>query len=592
MKTEASRRAASGLVAFDGIGVSLGIAVGPAYVLESGIAQVPEFTIDPDAVDAEIERFRAAIGKARRQIRKLRRKAEALPDSVLAELGPLLDAHGAMLESSRLAGGVEAAIRTRSINAEAAVQAVVGELVRGLEAVGDAYLASRGQDVRDVGDRILRHLTATPYHAFSVLPPGSIVVAEELSPADTALMDPSMVAGFATALGGADSHTAIMARSMGIPAVLGVTAVATRVRSGVQLIVDGEAGRIIVDPDPATLADYRRMAEARKRLGRQLERLRTLPATTTDGVRVALLANVELPRDTDTAHHGGAEGVGLLRTEFQFMNRPDLPSEDEQYATLRQIVESMRGAPVTIRTLDVGGEKLATALGERIAVSANPALGLRAIRLALKEPKLLETQLAAILRAGAHGPVRILLPMISSVGQVRAVRTILARVVAKLKRRKVRIAKPVPALGIMIEVPGAALTADALARECDFLALGTNDLTMYTLAIDRGDEQVADLYNPLHPAVLRLIQFTVEAALRNGIPVSVCGEIAGDPRYAPLLVGLGVRELSMAGTALPRVKQRIRRLAAGPATQRARAIMDQADEARIAALLDDFNEGL
>ena len=255
-------------------------------------------------------------------------------------------------------------------------------------------------------------------------------------------------------------------------------------------------------------------------------------------------------------------------------------------------MESLQGRPVTIRTLDVGGEKLATALGERIAESANPALGLRAIRLALKEPKLLETQLSAILRAGAHGPVRILLPMISSISQVRAVRAILARVVSRLKRRKVRIAKPIPPVGIMIEVPGAALTADALARECDFMALGTNDLTMYTLAIDRGDEQVADLYNPLHPALLRLIQFTVEAALRNGIPVSVCGEIAGDPRYAPLLIGLGVRELSMAATALPRVKQRIRRLAAGPATQRARAIMDQADETRIATLLDDFNEGL
>ncbi|GHD39203.1 phosphoenolpyruvate-protein phosphotransferase [Thalassobaculum fulvum] len=592
MKTERGRKRGARPVVFDGIGVSAGIAIGPAYVLEGGIAQVPEFAVAPEAVDAEIERFRGALARARRQVRKLRRKAEALPESVLEELGPLLDAHGAMLESSRLAGGVETAIRTRAVNAEAAVQAVVGQLVRGLEAVGDAYLASRGQDIREVGDRILRHLTATPYHAFSMLTPGTIVVAEELSPADTALMDPALVAGFATALGGADSHTAIMARSMGIPAVLGVPAVSARVRSGVRLIVDGEAGRIVVDPDPETLAEYRRKAEARRRLERQLNRLRGLPAVTTDGVRIGLQANLELPRDLDTALHGGAEGIGLLRTEFLFMNRPDLPSEDEQYAALRHMVETLDGRPVTIRTLDVGGEKLATALGERIAESANPALGLRAIRLALKEPKLLETQLAAILRAGAHGPVRILLPMISSVGQVRAVRAILARVVSRLKRRKVPIANPVPPLGVMIEVPGAALTADALARECDFMALGTNDLTMYTLAIDRGDEQVADLYNPLHPSVLRLIQFTVEAAHRNAIPVSVCGEIAGDPRYAPLLVGLGVGELSMAGTALPRVKQRIRRLAAGPATQRARAIMDQVDETRIATLLDDFNEGL
>lgn len=592
MKTEPAQHGGPRPAGFDGIGVSGGIAIGPAYVLEGGIAQVPEFAVEPADLEAEVERFKSALAKARRQIRKLRRKAEALPDSVLEELGPLLDAHGAMLDSSRLAGGVESAIRARSVNAEAAVQSVVGELVRGLEAVGDAYLASRGQDIREVGDRILRHLTATPYHAFSLLAPGTIVVAEELSPADTALMDPARVAGFATALGGADSHTAIMARSMGIPAVLGVPAVSTRVRSGVRLILDGEAGRIIVDPDPETLAEYRRKAEARKRLERQLARLRALPATTTDGVRIGLQSNLELPRDLETAHLGGAEGIGLLRTEFVFMNRPDLPSEDEQYAALRQVIESMQGRPVTIRTLDVGGEKLATALGERIADSANPALGLRAIRLALKEPKLLETQLSAILRAGVHGPVRILLPMVSSVGQVRAVRAILSRVVSRLKRRKVRIADPVPPVGIMIEVPGAALTADALARECDFMALGTNDLTMYTLAIDRGDEQVAHLYNPLHPAVLRLIQFTVEAALRNGIPVSVCGEIAGDPRYAPLLIGLGVRELSMAGTALPRVKQRIRRLAAGPATQRARAIMDQVDETRIATLLDDFNEGL
>ncbi|HEY9569230.1 MAG TPA: phosphoenolpyruvate--protein phosphotransferase, partial [Thalassobaculum sp.] len=449
MKTEDVGRSPAPMVAFDGIGVSDGIAIGIAFVLEGRIAQVPEFTVEPDAIDGEVARFRAALAKARQQIRKLRRKTEALPETVLDELGPLLDAHAAMLDSSRLGAGVEAAIRSRAINAEAAVQAVVGDLVRGLEAVGDAYLASRGQDIREVGDRILRHLTATPYHAFSRLPPGSIVVAEELSPADTALMDPSLIAGFATALGGADSHTAIMARSMGIPAVLGVPAVSARLRSGVRLIVDGEAGRIVVDPDPETLAEYRRKAQARERLQRQLARLRALPAVTGDGVRIALLANLELPRDLDTAHHGGAEGIGLLRTEFLFMNRPDLPSEDEQYAGLRQMVESMGGRPVTIRTLDVGGEKLATALGERIAESANPALGLRAIRLALKEPKLLETQLSAILRAGAHGPVRILLPMISSVGQVRAVRAILARVVARLRRRKVRIASPVPPLGVM-----------------------------------------------------------------------------------------------------------------------------------------------
>lgn len=581
-----------GMTVFEGIGVSPGIAIGPAHVVESGIPQVPEYSVAVDALDAEVERFEAAIAKARKQVGKLRHKADALPDTMLDELGPLLDAHAAMLRSGRLTSGVPARIRAHEINAEAAVQAVVGELVRGLAAVDDAYLAARAQDVREVGDRIVRNLTETPYQAFSVLPKGSIVVAEELSPADTALMDPALVGGFATALGGTDSHTAIMARSMGIPAVLGATAAPARVRSGTVLIVDGGAGRIIADPDADTLADYRRRAEALVRLERQLARLRGQPAVTTDNARIVLMANLELPRDLETAQRGGAEGIGLLRTEFLFMNRPDLPSEDEQYANLRQLVEGMDGRPVTIRTIDVGGEKLATALSDRIAVSANPALGLRAIRLALKQPKLLETQLSAILRAGAHGPVRILLPMISSVTQVRAVRAILKKVARRLKRRKVRIADPIPPLGVMIEIPGAALAADALALECEFMALGTNDLTMYTLAIDRGDEQVADLYNPLHPSVLRLIRFTIDAGHRQGIPVSICGEIAGDPRYAPLLVGLGVKELSMGAVALPRVKQRIRRLSLMAATQRAAAILDQVDEGRIAALLDDFNEGL
>ncbi|MDF1793748.1 MAG: phosphoenolpyruvate--protein phosphotransferase [Thalassobaculaceae bacterium] len=576
----------------EGIGVSAGIAIGPAHVLDAGAIQVPEYTVAAGQIEAEVARFEAARTRADKQVRKLRRKAEALPSGVLDELGPLLEAHAAMLGSSRLAGGVTGTIRDRRINAEAAVQTVVGDMVRGLSSVQDAYLAARAQDVREVGDRILRHLTATPYQAFAHVPDGAIIVAEELSPADTALLDPARIGGFITALGGTDSHTAIMARSMGLPAVLGATAAPKAIRSGETIIVDGDTGRIVLDPDAESLAEYRRRAAARERLERELARLRSLPAVTLDGVTITLLANLELPRDLDIATDRGAEGVGLFRTEFMFMNRDVLPDEDEQYAALRQVVEGMAGKPVTIRTLDVGGEKLATALGDRIADSANPALGLRAIRLSLREPKLLETQLSAILRAGAHGPVRILLPMISSTSQVRAVRTILAKVVRRLKRRKVKIADPLPPLGAMIEVPAAALSADALAMECDFLALGTNDLTMYTLAIDRGDEQVADLYNPLHPAVLKLIQFTVDAANRHGLPVSICGEIAGDPRFAPLLVGLGVKELSMSATALPRVKQRIRRLSFAPATQRARAIMDQLDEGRIAVLLDDFNDGL
>ena len=289
------------------------------------------------------------------------------------------------------------------------------------------------------------------------------------------------------------------------------------------------------------------------------------------------------------AMDAGAEGVGLLRTEFMFMNREDVPDEDEQYQALRQIVETMAGQPVTIRTLDVGGEKLAPSLRDHIGDSANPALGLRAIRLSLKHRDLLDDQLAAILRAGVHGPVRILLPMISSVSEVKQVREALVQVARRLKRRGQKLPDPLPPLGVMIEVPGAALAADALTQVADFFAIGSNDLTMYTLAIDRAEEQVAHLYNPLHPAVLRLIQFSTEAALRARIPVSVCGEIAGDARFTPLLLGLGINELSMAANSLPRVKQRIRNLDYLASARFARQVMDQWDSGRIAMLLDDFN---
>ena len=576
----------------DGVGVSAGFAIGTVHIIETGLGQVPEYTITTEQVDEEVARFANALAQARQQISKLKQKSTALGDATAEELGLLLDAHAAMLGSTRMIHAVERNIRDHRVNAEAAVQAMVREIARGFARVKDPYLAARLQDIRDVGSRILRQLTETPYQAFSVLPTGAIVIADELSPADIALMDPTKVSAFVTAFGGAEGHTAIMARSMGIPAVLGTPGLLAVARSGQSVIVDGDAGRIVLNPNEATLAEYKRRAEARSRLNRQLERLRALPALTLDGTTVAMQANIELSRDVDGALNAGAEGIGLFRTEFMFMNRDDSPGEDEQYALLRTVVEGMNGSPVTIRTLDIGGEKLTADLGDSVSQSANPMLGLRAIRFSLKKPKLFEVQLSAMLRAGTHGPIRILLPMISSVHQVRQVKAILKRVSTRLTRRGVAIANAPPSLGVMIEIPGAALIADSLAQEVDFFAIGTNDLTMYTLAIDRGDEQVAGLYNPLHPAVLRLIQFTVGAAQRAGKPVSICGEIAGDPRFAPLLVGLGVRDLSMASQSIPRVKQRIRALNMSQATRRALAIMDQADEGRVSALLDDFNEGL
>ncbi|MBX6320258.1 MAG: phosphoenolpyruvate--protein phosphotransferase [Rhodospirillaceae bacterium] len=574
---------------FTGLGVSPGIAIGAAQIVERGAVPVPEYTIAESAVAAEKERFAAAVKRAQRQLRKLKAKAEALPERAADEAEILLDAHLHMLGSSRVLRGVERRIAEHRVNAEAAVQAEINEIADSFAGLNDSYLAARAADIRDVGDRLIRSLTQTSYAAFKHLPKGSVIVAEELTPADTALLDPRQIGGLATVLGGAESHTAIMARSIGLPAVLGVAGLFGRVGPGEEVIVDGNAGRVIVNPTPATRAEYRRRQAVLLRQGRALARLRDLQAVTRDGIRIALHANIELPRELDSAVSAGAEGVGLLRTEFLFMNRDDLPGEDEQYETLRELVVGLRGRPLTVRTLDLGGEKFARALGVTAGGGVNPALGLRAIRLSMRYQPLLEAQLAAILRAGAHGPVRILLPMISCVAEMRHVRKVLMQVARRLRRRGVAIADPLPPLGAMIELPGAALAADALAEVCEFFALGTNDLTMYTLAVDRGDEQLAHLYNPLHPAVLRLIHFTAVAAARAGIPISVCGEVAGDPRYVALLLGLGIRELSMVPAALLRVKQRIRRLDLAAAQRAAHTIMGQHDSGRIAAILDDFN---
>jgi len=495
-----------------------------------------------------------------------------------------------MLKSHSLLGGITQRIEKRRCNAEAAVMAEIGVIAQNFAEMDDAYLKLRGQEVREVGLRIVRNLTKSSFTSFDELDPGSIIIAEEITPADTALMNPRNVCGFACALGGAEGHTAIMARSLGIPAVLGVANLIGGVQSGDPVIVDGTNGVVVVNPSPSCLEDYERRRRAQEREVQALGRLRNVAPVTRDGIRVVLQANLELPREVGQAVASGAEGIGLLRTEFLFMNRDDLPGEDEQALALSEIVAAMSGRPVTIRTLDIGGEKLTSSLGAHFAETPNPALGLRAIRLSLKERKLLEMQLAAILRAGARGTTRILLPMISTVSEVLEVRKVLKTLATRLKRRGVKIADPLPPVGVMVEIPGAALAADALANVADFFAIGSNDLTMYTLAIDRGEESVAHLYNPLHPGVLRLIQFSIQAALRARIPVSVCGEIAGDPRFTALILGLGVRELSMTANALPRIKSRILNLDMQAATQRAHMIMDQLDSGRIAALLDDFNE--
>ena len=572
-----------------GLGVSPGIAIGPAYLSEGGDVQVHESHIPEAEIDAERGRFTEAVAVSLKQLRKLKTKASGLPESAAEEIGYLLDAHLAMLSNSRLVRGVGERIGRTRINAERAVEIEIDEIAKSFAAMRDSYLAARIEDIRVVGTRLIRNLIKKPYVPYSGVCEGAVILADELTPADTALMDPQRVAGFATQFGGAESHTAIVARALGLPAVLAVPALTEYARSDATVVIDGAVGTVIIDPTPETIADYEARRDALVVERRHLARLRRLPAATRDGVEIKLEANLELPVELDLAVANGAMGLGLVRSEFLYMNRDDLPDEDEQYAVFSALVRGMEGKPVTVRTFDLGGEKLARSLADHYPEPDNPALGLRAIRLSLQDRRLLDPQLAAMLRAAAEGPLRILLPMISTASEIRRVREAMEQVARRLRRRGMPLPKPLPPLGAMIEVPGAALAADSLAAEADFFAIGTNDLIQYTLAIDRSDEQVAHLYNPLHPAVLRLIQFAIEAALRRGMPISICGEMAGEPRFTALLLGLGLRNLSMAPRNIPRVKQRIRGLDMVAATRRARAIMDQSDSGRIAALLDDFN---
>ena len=572
---------------YSGLGVSAGIAIGPAHVVERGLIDVPDYCVTD--VEAELKRFDGAVGKSIKQVEKLRTKASTLTEAAAEELTYLLEAHRQMLAGSRLVRGVEDRIRAEKLNAEAAVQAELSQIAHAFSGMEDSYLAGKIQDVREVSQRLVRNLTKAEYQAFSGVTPGSIIVAEEITPADTALMDPAIVGGFASALGGAEGHTTIMARSLGLPAVLGVPSLVHAVRPGDMVALDGVRGTVVVNPSAKTIARFERRCEALARRQRQLERLRGVPAMTRDEVRISLQCNMELPMELALVRQAGAEGVGLMRSEFLYMNRDTLPSENEQYVAFKDIVEGMEGHTVTVRTLDVGGDKLAYSLGQHISPSANPALGLRAIRLSLKVRKLLETQLAAMLRASAHGKLRILLPMISTSSEIKHVNEAMDKVVRRLVRKRAAMSDPLPELGIMIETPGAALAADSLAKSCDYFSIGTNDLTMYTLAADRGDEQVAHLYDPLHPAVLQLIKYATEAAKKGGIPVNICGEMAGDPRFTALLLGLGLRDLSMAAPNLPRVKQRILGLDMTDAEKRTEQIMEQSDSGVIATLLDDFN---
>lgn len=576
-------------VTLTGLGVSYGIAMGPAYLVQIDHPQVPEHKIADDQVAAETDRFEHALTQAKNEILVMKKQSQVLPESAAEEINLLLEAHLAMLSGSRLVRGIMHRIEKDRVNAERAVELEMHLIAGQFRQLKDPYIAARSEDVSAVGYRLIRILMNVPYMSLNDVPPGGIVLAQEISPGEMAQIDPRKFSGIATVHGGVTGHTAVMARSMGLPAVLGLNqAMLEGAHHGCLAIVDGIDGKLIINPTPSTHLRYEQKLQQLQRDNKALKKLAALPATTMDGTEITLSANLEMPRDLDDILASGAKGIGLFRTEFMFMNRETLPSEDEQFESIVEVVRAMKGAPITFRTLDIGGDKLAKSVGAYLSAADNPALGLRAIRLSLKEPHLLRTQFRAILRAGFFGPVRILLPMVTMASEIEEARKILKECHGALKKAGTPVAETLPPLGTMIEIPAAALSADSLAAVADFFALGTNDLIQYTIAIDRGNDQVAALFNPLNPAVLRLMEFSIEAGLRAGIPVSICGEMAADPKFTALLLGLGIREMSMGFSSLPRVKHCIRSLSMDSALEHARHVMDQYDADKILQIVNKF----
>ena len=549
---------------FRGIAASPGIAIHHAFAHYADSIPTPKYSIEEDDVKGEWERFGIALERAASEIHGIKKTLS--PSHT--EQHQLLDAQLLMLHDPEMGDQIQLSLSETHRNVEWILSEYIERVVNMLESSGDEYLAERSLDILDVSRRITNHLLFRERLTLSRIDKEVILVSPNLMPSETILLDPGKVRGIVLDAGGRTSHTAILARSFGIPAVLGLHDISRHIKPDDLIIVDGDRGIVIVSPDEETLLAYRGKLSELGRMETRLIGLRDLPAETTDGWRISLMANIEMPEELEVVLSSNAEGIGLFRSEFLFMNPQDQPDEDCQYQAYVRVLEAMGEKPVTIRTLDVGGDKLLPSMEE--GNEHNPLLGWRAIRFCLEEEELFRTQLRALLRASAHGNLRIMFPLISNASEVDASRAILEEEQRDLRASGTPMAENLP-VGIMIEVPSAAVISDILARKCDFFSIGTNDLIQYTMAVDRGNDKIAPLYQPYHPAIWRLIKLTIDNAKAAGIPVGVCGEVASDPMAALLLLALGLDELSMGAFSIPAVKRIIRSVS----TEQAATVLDE-----------------
>lgn len=540
---------------FPGIAASAGVAVGRVYLLDRRKVRVPRFHIKSQQETTEKERLVAAIQSSIKQLQKIQN--QSLVEGT--EHNAILDAHVLMLKDETLLADACQLIESEHLNAEWAVNKVMGKLRSFLDVAEDEYMKERRNDIDFVGDRIVKNLVGQGCdgNELQALQSGTIVIAHDLSPADTAVMATQKVTGFATQVGSKTSHTSIIARSLDVPAVVACQGLFDKAGHGDTVIIDGILGQVILRPSPEQIKKARKRAEAFESLSLEFLRVKSLPANTTDGENIRILGNIELPGESTTVFSRGGEGIGLYRTEFLFVRRETAPDEELHYRTYAGIFDEIDDQIVTFRTMDIGGDKAFKSAP--VSPELNPALGLRGIRYAMANPELFENQIAGILRAAVHGPSRILLPMISGIEEIHYAREAIVKVSKRLESEGKEFNANIP-VGSMIEVPSAVLIIDSLAKECDFLSVGTNDLMQYLLAIDRINERVAYLYQPLHPAVVRTLKIIADAAQRHKKPLTLCGEIAGELLCAPVLVGLGFRELSMNAGSIPWVKHLIREL--------------------------------